>query len=111
MKFWPGCRTLPFHQSWKSIDVWRSSGHCRSRTAGDCVLIAGKGHESEQIIGCERFPFDDRQITREILARTMADLWLNLLHERADMERLSVRDLALATGGRLTRHVDAGLDV
>ena len=35
--------------------------------AGDCVLIAGKGHENEQIIGADRFPFDDRQIAREFL--------------------------------------------
>ena len=34
---------------------------------GDCVLIAGKGHENEQIIGADRFPFDDRQIAREYL--------------------------------------------
>ena len=34
---------------------------------GDCVLIAGKGHESEQIIGQVRLPFDDRQVAREIL--------------------------------------------
>lgn len=33
----------------------------------DCVLIAGKGHETEQIIGAERHPFDDRQVARSIL--------------------------------------------
>ena len=36
---------------------------------GDCVLIAGKGHESEQVIGTDRLPFDDRLIAREILNR------------------------------------------
>lgn len=34
---------------------------------GDCVLIAGKGHENEQIVGRDRFPFDDRQVAREFL--------------------------------------------
>jgi UDP-N-acetylmuramoyl-L-alanyl-D-glutamate--2,6-diaminopimelate ligase len=36
---------------------------------GDCVLLAGKGHESYQIIGDERLPFDDRQVAAECLAR------------------------------------------
>jgi UDP-N-acetylmuramoyl-L-alanyl-D-glutamate--2,6-diaminopimelate ligase len=34
---------------------------------GDCVLIAGKGHESYQEFADTVFPFDDRQVARELL--------------------------------------------
>lgn len=34
---------------------------------GDCVLIAGKGHESVQVIGEESIRFDDRDVAREVL--------------------------------------------
>lgn len=37
--------------------------------AGDVVLIAGKGHETYQIVGGNTLPFDDAQVAREALAR------------------------------------------
>lgn len=35
--------------------------------AGDCVLIAGKGHENYQIIGTRRLAFNDCQVARQVL--------------------------------------------
>ncbi|MBI3819600.1 MAG: UDP-N-acetylmuramoyl-L-alanyl-D-glutamate--2,6-diaminopimelate ligase [Planctomycetes bacterium] len=35
---------------------------------GDVILLAGKGHETYQIIGDDTFPFDDRIIAREALS-------------------------------------------
>jgi UDP-N-acetylmuramoyl-L-alanyl-D-glutamate--2,6-diaminopimelate ligase len=36
---------------------------------GDLLLVAGKGHEDYQIIGCERTHFDDREELRRALTR------------------------------------------
>jgi UDP-N-acetylmuramoyl-L-alanyl-D-glutamate--2,6-diaminopimelate ligase len=36
--------------------------------AGDTVVIAGKGHETYQIIGADVLSFDDRDVAREILS-------------------------------------------
>ena len=35
----------------------------------DTVLIAGKGHETYQVVGTDVLPFDDRQVAAEALAR------------------------------------------
>jgi UDP-N-acetylmuramoyl-L-alanyl-D-glutamate--2,6-diaminopimelate ligase len=35
--------------------------------AGDAILLAGKGHETYQIVGTEKQPFDEREIVARIL--------------------------------------------
>ena len=39
---------------------------------GDVVLLAGKGHETYQIVGTTRLPFDEKIIVRELLAGNAA---------------------------------------
>ena len=38
--------------------------------AFDTVVIAGKGHETYQIIGAEVLPFDDREVARRVLSES-----------------------------------------
>lgn len=35
--------------------------------AGDCLVLAGKGHETYQVVGTAKLPFDEREIVREAL--------------------------------------------
>ena len=50
---------------------------------GDCVLIAGKGHETDQIVGDQRIPLDDCEVARQ---------WLYEVKPYAE-EGLGIRDL------------------
>jgi UDP-N-acetylmuramoyl-L-alanyl-D-glutamate--2,6-diaminopimelate ligase len=36
--------------------------------AGDTILLAGKGHETYQVIGTERIPFDEREIVEKAVS-------------------------------------------
>jgi UDP-N-acetylmuramoyl-L-alanyl-D-glutamate--2,6-diaminopimelate ligase len=41
---------------------------------GDCLLVAGKGHESYQEFADTVFPFDDRQVVRELIGGKISKL-------------------------------------
>ena len=44
-------------------------GALEAARPGDVVLVAGKGHETTQVVGTRTFDFDDREIVRAELAR------------------------------------------
>ena len=39
----------------------------KNASAGDTVILAGKGHETYQIIGTEKRHFDEREVVRQAL--------------------------------------------
>jgi UDP-N-acetylmuramoyl-L-alanyl-D-glutamate--2,6-diaminopimelate ligase len=52
------------------VELDREAAICRALAlaeAGDCVLIAGKGHECQQIVGRTALPLDDREVARRWL--------------------------------------------
>jgi UDP-N-acetylmuramoyl-L-alanyl-D-glutamate--2,6-diaminopimelate ligase len=40
--------------------------------ANDIVLLAGKGHETYQVRGTTKLPFDEREIVREIMTERVS---------------------------------------
>lgn len=55
--------------NWKRISdrAFAIETAIRASKAGDLLLIAGKGHEDYQIIGTEKFHFDDREVVESVL--------------------------------------------
>ena len=45
----------------------------RAARRGDAVLIAGKGHETYQVIGGQTIHFDDREEAARVLAEPATD--------------------------------------
>lgn len=61
--------TRPDNSSTKTIPDRRQAIQkaIKAASSGDCVLIAGKGHEDYQIIGKEKFHFDDSEEARKAI--------------------------------------------
>jgi len=63
-----GCRDVPVTLHVESDRAEAIHWAINAAEPGDTVLVAGKGHETVQIIGDERRPFDDRHVCREALS-------------------------------------------
>ena len=50
------------------LELGESSAADHART-GDVVVLAGKGHETYQVVGAETLPLDERQVVREHLSQ------------------------------------------
>lgn len=53
----------------RQVDRRRAIGLALSMAApDDLILLAGKGHETYQVIGTQKRPFDEKEIVRELIA-------------------------------------------
>lgn len=66
----PGVERVKLHGYEVEVDRRRAIARALElANAGDTVVIAGKGHETYQIIKGQVLPFDDREVAREELQR------------------------------------------
>lgn len=63
-----GCREMPVTLHIESDRAEAIRWAINEAQPGDTILVAGKGHETVQIIGDERRPFDDRVVCHQALS-------------------------------------------
>ncbi len=69
-----GIREIPNACYTMITDRYQAIRHALlSAKEGDFVVIAGKGHETYQIVGDQVIPFDDHQAAREIIVKEIID--------------------------------------
>jgi UDP-N-acetylmuramoyl-L-alanyl-D-glutamate--2,6-diaminopimelate ligase len=52
----------------RAVDRLKAIRHALAEArAGDTVLLAGKGHETYQVLGTEKVPFDERAIVARLV--------------------------------------------
>jgi len=64
-------------------------------TSGDVVLIAGKGHESYQIIGEKILDFDDRKVARNAIEKKSSKLFKIFKRWFQNRQGLSLKNLSV----------------
>jgi len=69
--------------------------------SGACLLVAGKGHETYQIIGKERFYFDDREILTKVFESRVEAERSRLESFKGREFRLKASQVATAIGARI----------
>lgn len=65
-----GIRAQEFSTARWSVNLDRTSAikqGIQQARPGDAIVIAGKGHESEQVLADQRIHFDDREVARKVL--------------------------------------------
>jgi UDP-N-acetylmuramoyl-L-alanyl-D-glutamate--2,6-diaminopimelate ligase len=61
----PGLAGRPFLRIADRLEAIRAA--LAEARPGDTVLLAGKGHETYQVVGHDKLPFDEREIVLRIL--------------------------------------------
>lgn len=72
----------------------------REAKAGDVVVLCGKGHETYQEIGTEKYHLDEREVVREQFAQVQRKEKRHEDHHCSDSEFCGIRDHGEVSGSR-----------